>query len=324
MQSFFRLAATSLVAGLLTLHVGGAQAQNYPSKAIRLFVGVPPGGSTDALTRTFAAWLQEDLGQPTVVENRPGANTSVAAAAVAQAAPDGYTILVASDAFVTVPLLSQAPYDPIKSFAPVGTMTVSPFVYIVHPSTNIHSIKDLIAEAKKRPGELHYGSSGNGGASHLGAEKFKMMTGTDIVHVPYRGAGPALIDGIAGRYELSLWTSIASSAHVKAGKLRALAVTGPKRAPALPDVPTFAEAGLPEYDHRSWLGVFAPAGTPRPIVDRLAGSIRRMLDSPAIMQKLSENGVEPLVTTPEDFTQKLRAESEELAKLIKAADIKMD
>ena len=296
----------------------------YPSKPIKLLVGVPPGGSTDALTRMYATWLQESLGQPTVVDNRPGANTAVAADAVARSAPDGYTLLVASDAYLTVPLLAKQAYDPFKDFTPVGTMTVSPFVFVVHPSTPVKSLKELIAHAKANPGKLNYGTSGNGGASHLGGEKFKTLTGTFIVHIPYRGAGPALTDGIAGQYQLSLWTPLAVSQHVQTGKLRALATTASKRLPGLPDVPTFAEAGLPAYEHKSWLGVFAPAGTPRPIIDKLNAEIAKMLASPKIRQRLEDNGVEPFLSTPEQFTQQMRAESAELVKLIKAANIKMD
>jgi tripartite-type tricarboxylate transporter receptor subunit TctC len=314
----------SLLVALATLASAQPAQEPYPTKPIKLLVGVPPGGSSDAITRMFAAWLQENLGQPMIVENRPGANTSVAANAVVQSRLDGYTLLVASDAYITVPLLTKVPYDPFKDFIPIGTLTVSPFVFVVHPSTPIHSIKELVANAKAHPGELHYGSSGNGAASHLGGEKFKMLTGTDIVHVPYPGAGPALIDAISGQYQLSSWTPLAAASYVKAGKLRALAVTGPKRMPSLPDVPTFAEAGLPEYDHKTWQGVYAPAGTPKPIVDKIAALIAKMESSPTVKQKFEENGTELLLTTQEQFTQMMRAETDELVKLIKAADIKID
>jgi tripartite-type tricarboxylate transporter receptor subunit TctC len=318
----------SLIASLLVAQATLASAQPsqepYPTKPIRLLVGVPPGGSTDAITRIFAGWLQERLGQPAVVENRPGANTAVAANAAAQSRPDGHTLLIASDAYITIPLLTKLPYDAFKDLIPIGTLTVSPFVFVVHPSTPIHSVKELIAYAKAHPGQLNYGSSGNGGASHLGGEKFKMLTGTDIAHIPYRGAGPALIDAISGQYQLSLWTPLAATSYLKAGKLKALAVTGPKRTPSLPDVPTFAEEGLPEYSHKTWLGVYAPAGTPQPIVDKIATMIAEMEASPTIKQKLEENGVEPLLSTPEQFTQMMHAETDEPIKLIKAADIKME
>ncbi len=317
----------SLALGLTALAVAASSgsAQTYPSKPIKVLVGVPPGGSTDAVARKFAAWLQEDLGQPAIVENRPGANTAVAAGALMQSASDGHTLLVATDAAIAVPLLAKpSPFDPFRDFAAVGTLTVSPFVFVVHPSTAIHTLKDLVDSANARPNQFYYGSSGNGGASHLGGEKFKMMTGTRIVHVPYRGAGPALTDGLSGQYQLSLWTPLAAAPYIRNGRLRALAVTGSKRLPALPDVPTFAEAGMAEYDHKAWQGVFAPAGTPPAIVERLADSIRRMMDQTAIRKKLEDAGTDPFVNAPDAFLRLMRAETEALATLIKAADIKMD
>lgn len=302
----------------------GATSPTYPSKPIRLLVGVPPGGSTDALTRMFAQWLNDSLGQPTVVENRPGANTAIAADAVARSTADGYTLLVATDAFITVPLLTKASYDPFKSFAPVGTLATSHFVLTVHPSTPFTSVKELIAYAKANPGKLNYGTSGNGGTSQLAGEKFKMLTGTQILHVPYRGAGPALTDAISGQYQVSFWTPLAVAPFLKSGKLRALAVTSPKRLPSLPQVPTFGEVGLPQFNNHVWWGVYAPNGTPQLIVDKLASEMSKMLASPKYKQKFEENGVEELQSTPNQFMQMMHKETDELRKLIKAADIKMD
>lgn len=317
--------ALMLVAGLFALQASSAAAQQpYPEKPITVLVGVPPGGSTDAVARIFASSLQEKLGQPTIVENRPGGNTLVAATAAARAPADGYTLLVASDAFITVPQLNKDSYDPFKDFSPIGTLTESPFVIVVHPSTPIQSMSELVAYAKEHPGELLYGSSGNGGASHLGGEKLKMMTGTDIVHIPYRGAGPALIDALSGQFQMSLWSPFTAGPHVKEGKLRALAVTGPDRVDALPDVPTTAEAGLPEYQHRTWIGVFAPAGTPKEIVDTIAALIAEMQTSPAIRQQLETNGLKPFPSTPEQFAEMMRSETEEVSKLIDTANIKID
>ncbi len=324
MKVLFRFFTASLLTASTMLASAQPATQSYPNKPIKLLVGVPPGGSTDALTRMLGEWLQESLGQPVIVDNRPGANTAVAADAVARSPADGYTLLVASDAYLTVPLLTKIQYDPFKDFAPIGTLTSSPFVFVVHPSSPINSVKDLIAYAKTNPGKLNYGSSGNGGASHLGAEKFKMLTGTSMVHIPYRGAGPAINDAIAGQIQLSLWTPLAVAPHAKGGKLKPLAVTGSKRLPFLPQVPTFAEAGLPKFEHRTWLGVYAPAGTPRAIVDKLNAEITKMMASPKIKQKLDDNGVDPYLSTPEQFTKMMHAESEELVKLIKAVGIKID
>jgi len=305
-----------------------AQAQSadasYPSKPVKLLVGVPPGGSTDAITRMLGSWLQEKFGQPFVVENRPGANTALAANAVSQARADGYTILVASDAYITVPLLTKGTYDPFNDFVPIAPLTVSPFVFVVHPSSSIRTVAELVQYAKAHPGELNYGSSGNGGASHLGGEKFKMLTGTDMVHIPYRGAGPALTDAISNQIQLSLWTPLACSSYVKSGRLRALAVTGPKRMPSMPDVPTFAEQGFPQYDHRTWLAVYARKGTPAAILDKIAAAIADMETSPVIKQKFDENGAEQLLISRAQFTDMMHKESDELVKLIQAADIKMD
>lgn len=326
MKNYLKTTLQIGLAGLLatqTLMVG-AQPATYPNKPIRVLVGVPPGGSTDALTRMFADWLQESMGQPTVVENKPGANTAVAADAVARATADGYTLLVATEAFLTIPLLSKQPFDPFKDFAPVGTVGVSRFVMTVHPAVPVNTVKEFIAYAKARPGQLNFGSSGNAGASHLGLEKFKMLTGVYITHIPYRGAGPALTDGIAGQYQMSLFTPLAVSGHINSGKLKPLAVTGPKRIASLPNVPTFAEAGLPAFDHRSWLSVYAPAGTPKPIVDKLGAEIVKMLAAPKIKQKLEAAGIEPFISTPEQMVELNRHETVELQKAIKASNMKMD
>lgn len=298
--------------------------QPYPSKPIKILVGVPPGGSTDTIARLFADWLRESMGQPTIVENRPGANTAVAADAVARSAPDGYTLLLATDAFITVPLLTKVSFDPIKDFAPIATLTMNPFVMAVHPSVPANTLKDFITYAKARPGKLSYASSGNGGATHLGIEKFKMLTGTNIVHIPYRGAGPALTDAIGGQVELSMWTPLAISSHVAAGKLKPLALTGPHRLPALSQVPTFAEAGLPAYNYQAWQAVFAPAGTPKPIVDRLNAEIQKMLSNPKVKETLDKQGVEVFYSAPDKIVPFMRSQTADLAKLIKAANITMD
>ena len=299
-------------------------AQTYPNKPIKVLVGVPPGGSTDGAARMYAEWLQESLGQPAYVENRTGANTAVAAEAVARSPADGYTLLLATDALLAMPLLQKVNFDPFKDFAPIGAFGVQYFVIVVHPSLPVNSVQEFIAYAKARPGKLNYGSSGNAGSSHIGVEKFKLVTGLDIVHIPYKGAGPALTDALAGQYQMSLWTPTAVSGHVNSGKLRALALTSPKRVAALPQVPTFAEAGLPAYKHNVWQAYFAPVGTPKAIIDKLNGEIAKMSNSPKNKAKLDAGGVEPLPLSPEQFAEVMRADGVELAKSIKAANIKID
>lgn len=323
MKTQLKTAFKAAVVALLATAILPAAAQtSYPNRPIRLLVGVPPGGSTDALTRIFGDWLQESTGQPTVVENKPGANTAIAADTVARAPADGYTLLVATEAHVIIPQLTKLSYDPIKSFEPVGTIGLNRFVLTVHPSVPVNTVPEFVAYAKARPGQLNFGSSGNAGTSHLGLEKFKLKTGVSIVHIPYRGAGPALTDAIAGVVQVSMWTPMALSSHT--GKLKPLAVTGNKRLPALAQVPTFAEAGLTDFEHKSWLSVYAPAGTPKAVVDKLNTEISKMLASPKVRQRLDAAGVEPLVSTPEALTAMNQAEIADTRNLIRAANIKMD
>jgi tripartite-type tricarboxylate transporter receptor subunit TctC len=325
MQHGLSYATLALVGGALIPWASEVAAQPaYPSKLIRVLVGVPPGGSTDLITRMYAEWLHESLGQPGIVENRPGGNTTAAAEAVARAAPDGYTLLLATDALVALPLLTKLTFDPFKDLAPIGTIGVSRFVLAVHPSLPVNNVKELVALAKARPGQMNYASSGNAGTSHLGLEKFKLLTATNMVHIPYKGAGPAIVDAIAGHVQVSMWTPLAIAAHVQAGKLKPLAATGPKRVPLLPNVPTFGEAGFPAYDHNVWFAVFAPAGTPRQNIDRLAAEIAKMIAAPKHRQRLDSSGVEPLLLAPEPLATMIRSQAAELQVLIKTANIKMD
>ena len=298
----------------------------FPNRALRVLVGVPPGGSTDALARLVADYLRDALGQSAVVDNRPGANTAVAAEAVARAAPDGHTLLFATEALLTVPLLTKVSFDPLTDLIPVATVALNRFVMAVHPDVPAKSLQEFIRLAKQRPGQLNYASSGSGGASHLGIEKFKRLTGTHIVHIPYRGAGPALTDAVAGQVQLSMWTPLAIAPHVAAGRLRALAITGTKRLPipSMANVPTFAEAGLPDFDHRAWQALYAPAATPRPIVERLHEEIRKMLTSPKVLDTLERQGVDPFLSALDQIPGHLRAEQAEIPRLVKAANIKMD
>jgi tripartite-type tricarboxylate transporter receptor subunit TctC len=325
MPQFPKIAVRAVAIAVLASTAAHAVAQQaYPTKPIKIIVGVAPGGSTNNVARLIAQKLQGSLGQSVIVENRTGANTVIATEAVGRAAPDGYTLLVATNAHITLPLLSKLRYDPIKDFTPVGTVGVSRFVMSVHPSVPVNTLQEFIAYAKARPGQLNFGSSGSGGTSHIAGEAFNMLTGVRIQHIPYRGGGPSLSDSIAGQVQVSYNTPMAVAPLINAGKLKALAVTGPHRLPALPQVPTFAEAGLPAFDQKAWYGVFGPAGMPKPIVDKLAAALRTILSSPAVEEKLEKQGIEPFISTPEQFTTMMQTETAQLAKLVKAANIKLD
>lgn len=296
----------------------------YPNRPIKIIVGVPPGGSTNNIARMLAQELQTSWGQATIVENRAGANTTIASEAVWRAPADGYTLLFATNAHVTIPLLTKLPYDPLKDFEPIGTLGVSRFVLSVHPSVPANTLQEFITYAKAHPGQLNFGSSGNGGTSHISGEVFNMLTGTRITHIPYKGAGPSLTDSIGGQVQVSYNTPMIVAPYAKTGKLKALAVTGPKRLSFMPDVPTFAEAGLPAFDEKAWYGLFAPAGTPKPVIDKLAAEVARIVASPAFKDNLEKQGTEPWISTPEQFRATMKTDMANLAKVISAANIKVD
>ncbi len=325
-----KIALRTFLAGLLavqaTLSLAQPAQQPYPNpnRTIKVLVGVPPGGGTNTITRMFADWLQEKWGVPTVVENKPGANTAVAADAVSRAAPDGYTMMLATNAHITVPLLTKLTYDPLKDFTPVGTLGVTRHFIVVNPALPINTLQELLAYAKANPGKLNYGSSGNGGASHITGQVFNHLTGANLTHIPYKGAGPMLNDLLAGQVQVSFSTALAIGPQVAAGKLRALAVVGPKRSLLLPQVPTVAEAGLPAFDEKAWYGIFLPPNTPKPIVDKVAAELTAMITSPAMKERLEKQGVEPFLNTPEQFQIMMRRETEDLIKLIKANNITLD
>ena len=293
-------------------------------KAIHFITPFPPGGSLDPLTRMSAQKLSEKWGQPTVVENRPGANTIIGTSAVAKAAPDGYTILVAGTPHVVNPSLFPTPYDAIKDFAPIATIARSRQILVVNPSLPVHDLQALIALARSRPGQLTYGSSGTGNTNHLAGELLRSLTGIKMLHIPYKGAGPAIIDLISGQLQLSFHVPISVIPHVKSGRLRPIAISGAARAPALPQVPVFAEAGLPAFDMSGWTGMFAPAGTPRDIVDKISGEMARILALPDVVERLVNQGLEPFISTPDQFAALLKSDMTRFAKLIRDANIKAD
>jgi tripartite-type tricarboxylate transporter receptor subunit TctC len=312
--------AIALVASA-SLAAGTSFAQSYPSKPVRLIVPFAPGGPADIQARLIGPKLTEAWGQPVVVENRAGGNTIIATELTARADPDGHIVLVVSAGFaINVSLYAKLPYDSLRDFAPVTQLTSGPAIVVVHPSLPARSVKELIQLARSRPGQLTYASAGL--PSQLAVELFKVMTGTDLVHVPYKGAAPAMIDLIAGHVQVSFPTIIGALSHVRSGRLRALATTGAKRAPAAPDLPTMMEAGVPGYEAANWFGTAVPAMTPPAIVAKLSQEIARALRLPDVSERLLSQGMEPTSSTPEEFSAYIRSEMTKWAKVVKASGAK--
>ena len=299
-----------------------AQAQ-YPNKPLRLIVPFAPGGSTDIFARLIAERAQAPLGQPVVVENRAGAAGNIGAEAVVRSAPDGYTLLMATTGVMAInnALYKSMTYDAAKDLEPVIYVASITNVLIVPPDLPAKNVAELIAMAKKEPGKLTFASSGAGASTHMSAELFKSMTGTDILHVPYKGSGPALPDLMSGRVSMMFENAPGAVPHIKAGKVRALAQTGLKRSPAMPDVPTIAESGVPGYESLSWSGIAVPAGTPRAVIERLNKDLNAVLGTPEMRQKLGEQGAESIGGPPEAFATHIRAEREKWSKVIRSANI---
>jgi len=321
MKNMAVMASVASAVLLLSL-TAPAVAQPYPGKPIRFLVGFAPGGTNDIIARMLAQKLTENMGQSVVVENRAGANTAIATELAARAAPDGYTILLTAPGHATNAALMKLPFDPIRDFAFISLAVESQNLLVVHPSFPPKNVQELIAFSKKHPGEINYASSGTGTTVHLSAELFQFMTGAKWVHVPYKGGGPAAIELLAGQTSLMFGNLPTVIQYARSGKLRALAVTGTKRSPAVPDIPTVAENGIPGYDVTNWFGVSAPAKTPRAIVERLNSEIVRALNSPDLRERLTSQGGDPVGNTPEQFTAFVQNEIAKWAKVIKAAGIK--
>ena len=311
------------LAALLALAHAVALAQGYPNKAIKIIVPFPPGGGTDIGTRIIAQKLSEAWGQPVLVENRGGAAGIVGTEATAKSAPDGYTIMMGNIGThaINVSLYKKLPYDPVKDFAPISHVAGLPLFVLVHPSVKVTSIKELIALAKAQPGKLDYSSSGSGGSMHVAAELFKNMTGTHMVHIPYKGGGPAVADLLAGQVPVSFATVLETLPHVKSGRLRALAVTSANRSLAWPGVPTVAESGVPGYESISWLALFAPAGTPKDIINKISLEVVRIINLPDVKERLLLQGAEPIGSTPEQLAAVLANDVAKYAKVMKAAGV---
>jgi tripartite-type tricarboxylate transporter receptor subunit TctC len=301
-------------------------AAGYPAKPIRLVVPFPPGGTTDILARDVAQKLSEMWGKQVIVDNRPGAGGNIGADLVAKAAPDGYTLVMGTVGThaINPSLYKKMPYDHVKDFAPVILVAGVPNVLVVNPSLPVHSVQELITYGKANPGKLNFASSGNGTSIHLSGELFKTMTGVEMTHVPYKGSAPALTDLIGGQVQLMFDNLPSSLGFIKAGKLRALAVTSAARSPTLPDLPTIAESGLPGYEASSWFGVLAPAGTPRDIVQKVNQAIGAWLDTQDAKQRLLAQGAIPAGGTPEAFAKHIAAETAKWAKVVKASGARID
>ena len=300
-----------------------AHADAYPTRPIRLIVPFAAGGGNDTVARLVGDSLGKRLGQAVVVDNRPGAGGVVGAEAAARAPADGYTLFlggVGSHA-INPNLHKDLPYDPIKDFAAVSLLASAPLILVVHPSVPAQSVQELIAYAKSHPGKLNYASNGNGSSSHLAAVMFASMTGTDMVHIPYKGLSPALTDLLSGQDQLMFSSVVAILPHVRAGKLRALAVTSRKRMALLPDIPTIAESGVANYETSSWYGILAPAGTPPEIVRRLDDEIVEVLAQDDVRKALAREGAEPVGDTPEEFTAFIRAEKQRMGDVIKSSKL---
>jgi tripartite-type tricarboxylate transporter receptor subunit TctC len=315
----------ALLTGLLLALSLNAYSQEWPSRPIRLILPFPPGGGTDILGRLIAERLSVSLGQPVVTENRGGAGGNVGAEAAARSAPDGYTIvLVAPSLAISPTLYSKINYDPVKDFAPVSLVATVPNVMITQPSIPAENLQEFIAFAKTKPGALNFGSGGAGTSNHLAGELFNIVAGTKLVHIPYKGVNLAMQDVLSGNVHLVFIGIPAATPHIKAGKLRALALVAPQRLSALPDVPTVAEAGLKDFEVTTWYGVLAPAGTPRPIVMRLNSELVNIMHSPELKEKLAASGTEPLTSTPEEFAAYIKREMTKWGDVIRKSGAKVE
>jgi len=319
-QEFVRIA---LAACLVAMSIP-AGAQDYPSKPVRLVVASTPGGGTDITARAIGPKIGEHLGQQIIIENRAGATTTIGGEHVARSDPDGYTLLMGVSSITIIPhLLRGLRYDPMKDFAPVSQVVLSPNIIVAHPSLPVKTVKELIAFARARPGQLNFAAGGAGSSQHLAIELLLSMTKTKMVHVPYKGQGMALIDTIAGHVSLMMANVLSALPHVRAGRLRAMGVTGPKRVSIAPEIPTVGE-GVPGYEVLQWYGIFVPAKTPRPIIDKIHAAIVRVVQDPSIRKRFMDSGGEPVGNTPEQFAAIMQADYRKWGRVVKEAGLKVN
>jgi tripartite-type tricarboxylate transporter receptor subunit TctC len=320
-KTFGMVLALSMV---LALTAAITSAQTYPTKPVRFLIPYTPGGSTDILGRLIATKLSERLGKQFVVDNRGGAGSIIGTEIGSKATPDGYTVVFTGSSFTTEPVLQKLPYDPVKSFTPIAKVATGPFVLTVHPGVPAKSVKELIALAKQKPGQLVFGTSGVGGSPHMSTELFKIVAGIDIKIVHFKGGGPATIDLVGGHIHAMIGSLTQAFPHIQSGKLRLLGTGGVKRFVTLPDVPTIAEGGLPGYEATTWKGMVAPAGTPAPIVDRLTKELKAILTSEDVKKMFLDDGSEADYIGPAEFGKFLQGELANWARVVKEANIKLN
>ena len=308
----------------MVLCAAGTHAENYPARPIRLIVPLAPAGGMDTIARGIAQKLTESMGQSVVVDNRSGGGGVIGVETVSHSTPDGYTLLMMSATSLIYPLMYKAKYDMQRDFAPIVQVTTQPYVIVVNPNVPVKSVSELIAYAKANPAKLNFASSGNGSLIHLMTELFKSMTGAPMTHVPYRGIGAAYPDLLGGQIQLIFASSISAMPQIQAGRLRALAVTGAKRAKALPDLPTVMEAGVPGFVVNQWYAMLAPSGTPKAIIDKLNGETNKSLTYPDIIQRFTNDGAEAAGGTPQQLAAHMKSEREKWAKVIKDAGIRAE
>jgi len=312
----FRMAMFTALCAL----AAGVGAQTYPSGPIRIVVPYPPGGGTDILGRQIAQRLNESWNVPVIIDNRGGASGTIGTALAAKAPADGQTLLIVPSAFAVNPNIHKnLPYDSVRDLAPVSQLAASPLILSVHPSFPARSVKELVAFLKARPGQIDFGSSGNGSPPHFATELFMLLTGTRMAHIPYKGAGPAAVDLVGGQIPIYFMNALSAVPLVRAGRLRALGVTSPKRFDALPELPTIAEAGVPGYDMTNWYGLLAPGGTPRPVVAKVQVEVARILKLPDLRERLNKEGATVVASSPDEFARFLKVEMEKAAKVVKAS-----
>jgi tripartite-type tricarboxylate transporter receptor subunit TctC len=300
-----------------------AQTGKWPDKTVRMIVPLAPGGGTDIVARLFAARLTAEFGQQFISDNRSGAGGTIGAEIAARANPDGYTLITVPASYAANAALYKLPYDPVKGIAPVTMMTTGPLILTVHPSVPAATLKEFIALARAKPGSIAFGSSGSGSFSHLTAELFRQMSGTDMVHVPYKSAGPALIDLLGGQIQVFFGSGPSTGGHIRAGRLRGLGVTTAKRLPALPDLPSIGEV-LPGYSSDFWFGMWAPAGTPKAVISALHEALARILRQPDVLERLRTDGMDPVGSTPEEFARVIARDIATWSKVVKTGNIKVD